>query len=106
MAEILELNDENFESFLEHEAVALVDFYASWCGTCRMAAPMFKKIADEFKVVLFKIDVEKNPKIKSMLSLEGIPTIGIFKFGEPANAINTTKEAALREFLVENGIGR
>lgn len=105
MADLIELNDDNFDSTIEELEVVLVDFYASWCGNCRMAAPMFKRVAEEVGVPLYKIDVEKNPQIKSMLSLEGLPTIGLFRKGEPQAAINTSKEEALREFLRENGIG-
>lgn len=105
MAEFVELSDDNFEDLLAKSEKAMVDFYASWCGNCRMAAPMFKKMATEAHLDLFKIDVEKNPKIKAMLSLPGLPSIGLFQNGEPVDVISTTKEEALRDFLKNNEFG-
>ncbi len=100
----LELTDDNFETLIQQHPVALVDFYATWCGNCRMTLPLFKRLAAEAQVPLFKLDVEKNPKIKSMLSLEGLPTLGLFRQGEPVDAINATKEDALRQFFRTNSL--
>jgi len=104
MSLMVELNDENFLSTIEKEKICLVDFYASWCGSCRMAAPLFLKIANEKNIPIFKIEVEKNTVVKSMLTLEGLPSVGLFKNGEPIDLINTSKEDAFREFLAKNGI--
>lgn len=99
MAHMTELTDETIFQTIETTPLVLIDFYASWCGACRMAAPMFAKVAAEFNVPIFKIDVEKNPKIKEMVELPGLPSVGAFKGGEPLELVNVTKEEAFREFV-------
>jgi thioredoxin 1 len=94
-----ELTDETIFGVIETEPLVLIDFYASWCGSCRVAAPMFEKVAAEEGLKIFKIDVEKNPKIKEMLDLPGLPSVGCFKNGEPVDLVNVTKEEAFREFV-------
>lgn len=94
-----ELDDNTIFEVIENEPLVFIDFYASWCGSCRMAAPMFSRVAEELGVKIFKIDVEKNPKIKEMVELPGLPSVGCFKNGEPQDLINVSKEDAFREFL-------
>ncbi len=94
-----ELTDENIFQVIENEPLVLIDFYASWCGSCRVAAPMFERVANEVGIKIFKIDVEKNPKIKEMVELPGLPSVGCFKNGEPQDLVNVTKEEAFREFV-------
>lgn len=94
-----ELTDDTIFDTIEKEELVFIDFYASWCGSCRIAAPMFKRVAEEEGVKIFKIDVEKNPKIKDMVELPGLPSVGCFKNGEPQDLVNLTKEDAFREFL-------
>ena len=60
---------------------------------------MFARVAGEENVKIFKIDVEKNPKIKEMLELPGLPSVGCFKNGEPQDLINVTKEDVFRNFV-------
>ena len=94
-----ELTDETIFQVIESEPMVLIDFYASWCGSCRVAAPMFERVANELGMKIFKIDVEKNPKIKEMVELPGLPSVGCFKNGEPQDLVNVTKEEAFREFV-------
>ena len=94
-----ELTDDTIMNVIETEDMVLIDFYASWCGSCRVAAPMFEKVAAEEGIKIFKIDVEKNPKIKEMVDLPGLPSVGFFKNGEPMDLVNVTKEEAFREFV-------
>lgn len=99
MSGMTELNDETIFGVIEKEPLVFIDFYASWCGSCRIAAPMFSRVAAEENVLIFKIDVEKNPKIKEMVELPGLPSVGCFKNGEPQDLVNVTKEEAFREFV-------
>ncbi len=99
MAGMEELTDDTIMQVVEREPKVLIDFYASWCGACRVAAPMFARVAAEFGVPIYKIDVEKNPKIKEMVDLPGLPSVGGFKGGEPQELANITKEEAFREFV-------
>jgi len=94
-----ELDDNTIFEVIEKEPLVFIDFYASWCGSCRMAAPMFTRVAEEEGVKIFKIDVEKNPKIKEMVELPGLPSVGCFKNGEPQDLVNVSKEEGFREFL-------
>jgi len=94
-----ELTDNTIFDVIEGESILLIDFYASWCGSCRIAAPMFERVANEEGIKIFKIDVEKNPKIKEMITLPGLPSVGCFKNGEPQDLVNVTKEEAFREFV-------
>ena len=61
MTDFVELSDTDFSEKISNSKLALVDYYAGWCGACRMAAPMFRRVAEELKMDLFKIDAEKNP---------------------------------------------
>ncbi len=99
MGMMTELSDETIFEVIEKEPLVFIDFYASWCGSCRVAAPMFAKVAEEEGVKIYKIDVEKNPKIKEMITLPGLPSVGCFKSGEPQDLVNVTKEEAFREFV-------
>ena len=94
-----ELNDDTIFEVVEKEELVFIDFYASWCGSCRMAAPMFDRVARDEGVKIFKIDVEKNPKIKEMVELPGLPSVGCFKNGEPQDLVSVTKEEGFREFV-------
>jgi thioredoxin 1 len=94
-----ELNDDTIMDVIEKEEIVLIDFFASWCGACRVAAPMFERVAREFNIPIYKIDVEKNPKIKEMVTLPGLPSVGGFKNGEPQELVSITKEEGFREFV-------
>ncbi len=94
-----ELTDDTIMAIIEREPRVLIDFYASWCGACRMAAPMYARVAAEFGVPIYKIDVEKNPRIKEMVTLPGLPSVGGFKNGEPEDLVSLTKEEAFRDFV-------
>ncbi len=94
-----ELTDDTIFTLIDTEPMVFIDFYASWCGSCRIAAPMFEKVAAEEGVMIYKIDVEKNPRIKEMLDLPGLPSVGCFKNGEPKDLVNVTKEEVFREFV-------
>lgn len=96
---IIELDDSTIFDVIEKEELVFIDFFASWCGACRIAAPMFGRVCTEENVKIFKIDVEKNPKIKEMIDLPGLPSVGCFKGGEPQDLINVTKEEVFREFV-------
>jgi thiol-disulfide isomerase/thioredoxin len=99
MTNMTELTDDTIFEVIEKESLVFIDFYASWCGACRVAAPMFGRVASEEGIKIFKIDVEKNPKIKEMITLPGLPSVGCFKNGEPQDLVNVTKEDAFREFV-------
>ena len=81
------VNSANFEQeVLKAETPVLVDFYAEWCGPCKMAEPIINKLADEFtgKVKIVKLNVDENQEIAQQYQVMSIPTVIIFKAGTEA----------------------
>ena len=84
MAEI-KLTDQNFEQeVLRADMPVLVDFWASWCGPCRMLAPVIAEIAEEYagKVKVGKVNVDEQPNLANRYGIASIPTVMLFKNGE------------------------
>lgn len=81
----LEFTDANFqETVLGSEKLTIVDFWAEWCGPCRMVGPIVQEIGQEYegKVVVGKLDVDSNPGVSVKFGIRNIPTILFFKNGE------------------------
>jgi len=81
----LEITDANFEeTVLNSGKPALVDFWAVWCGPCRMVGPIVEELATEYgdKAVIGKVDVDNNPETAAKYGIRNIPTILFFKNGE------------------------
>jgi thioredoxin 1 len=81
----LEINDANFEELvLKSNKPVLVDFWAEWCGPCRMVGPIVEELAKEYgdKAVIGKVNVDHNPNISTNFGIRNIPTILFFKNGQ------------------------
>jgi thioredoxin 1 len=74
----------SFKAITNSETPVLVDFYADWCGPCKMLAPILKQVKDELGegVIIIKIDVDKNQKIANKYGIRGVPTLLLFKNGK------------------------
>ena len=81
----LEITDSNFEEHvLKSDKPVIIDFWAEWCGPCRMVGPIVQEIGDEYaeKAVVGKVNVDENPEVTSKFGIRNIPTILFFKNGE------------------------
>ena len=78
------ITTENFESYLNGDLPLVVDLWATWCGPCRMIAPVISELAEEYdgKVVVGKCDVEENDDIAIQFGIRNIPTVLFFKDGK------------------------
>ncbi|TAE66201.1 MAG: thioredoxin [Bacteroidetes bacterium] len=84
MGKALELNDSNFAEILQTNKVVMVDFWAEWCGPCKMVGPTVEQIAAEFegRAVVAKMDVDSNSVVPAEQGIRSIPAIFFFKNGE------------------------
>ncbi len=81
----IKLTDENFDEMIQKAPIILVDFWAAWCGPCRMVAPILEELAEEYKgkVWVGKLNVDENPQTAMKYGATSIPTFWAFKNGKP-----------------------
>ena len=90
MADILEVTDENFDDeIMNSDTPAVVDFWAEWCGPCKMVAPVIEELAKDYqgKIKVAKMDVDQNRTTPTRFGVRNIPTLIFFKGGEVAQTI-------------------
>ena len=90
MAKTKEISDSQFESeVLKAEVPALVDFWAPWCGPCRMVEPIVEELAEEYadRVKFVKMNTDDNAKTASQYGIRAIPTLLVFKGGQPVGQV-------------------
>jgi thioredoxin 1 len=103
MGQPISVSDSNFDQMvLQADIPVLVDFWAAWCAPCRMVAPIVEELANEYegRVSFTNLDVDQNPKIASKYSVMSIPTLIIFKKGEPvSHVVGLRPKAELKRSL-------
>ncbi|WKN44350.1 thioredoxin [Tunicatimonas pelagia] len=84
MSKPLEITDSNFNEVINSDQPVLVDFWAEWCGPCKMIAPVVDELANDYdgKAVVGKVDVDSNPEVAGKFGIRSIPTLLVFKNGE------------------------
>ncbi|MSQ14844.1 MAG: thioredoxin [Dehalococcoidia bacterium] len=90
MAKPLEVNEKSFEQqVLKSASLVLVDFWAPWCGPCRMVAPIVEELAEEYEgqVDFTKVNTDENSSIAVRYGIQSIPTLMVFKDGQPVDQI-------------------
>ena len=86
MKNIVDLTETNFEAeVVGADVPVLVDFFATWCGPCRMLAPVLESLSEEFagRVKFAKLDVDQAPGLAALFNITGVPTLILFRKGEP-----------------------
>jgi len=84
MGKAIELNDANFDQIINSDKPVLVDFWAEWCGPCKMIGPAVEELANEYegKAVIGKLNVDDNPAVTARFGVRNIPTLLVFKGGQ------------------------
>jgi thioredoxin 1 len=84
MAKAIEITDANFDEVIKSDQPILVDFWAEWCGPCKMVGPVVEELASDYegKAIIGKLDVDSNPNTSMRFGIRSIPTLLVFKNGQ------------------------
>ncbi len=103
---ILHVTDDTFEEeVLNSLEPVLVDYWANWCAPCKMIAPLLEEIAEEYagKIKIAKLDIDQNRAVTERFKVRGIPTLMLFKGGEPeATKVGAVSKSQLTVFIDSN----
>ncbi len=107
MKNIIELTEDGFENEVRRTpGLVLVDFYAPWCGPCKMLAPFLDQLAGEFagRVKFAKVNVDEAPEVAGQYEITGVPTLLLFRDGQPVDSVvGMAPPQALKKWL-ENAL--
>ena len=103
---IVHVTDDTFEeTVIQAEGAVLVDYWADWCGPCKMIAPILDEIADEYgdRITIAKLNIDENPNTPPKYGIRGIPTLMLFKGGNvEATKVGAVSKSQLTAFIDSN----
>ena len=100
-----QINTEKFDELLKGDKPVVCDFFATWCGPCKMLAPVMEEVSNEFsgKAVFVKVDVDENIDLAKRYGIMSIPVVCVFKNGEvTAKSVGYTYKTETKDFLEKN----
>lgn len=102
-----ELTDDNFDSVINNNDLVLVDFWAEWCGPCKVIAPIIEEIGGEYNdVVIGKLDVDNNDDITQKFKIKSIPTLKLFKNGEQVDELSGSQTKDKIKEMIDNNLNQ
>ena len=100
----MQINNTQFQKWMQEGKTILVDYWAPWCGYCRRIGPAYDKIAEEYgdRLVVAKVNIDEEPQLTEAQGVEVIPTLILYKDGKAVNRVVAPKsKAAIDQFLQE-----
>lgn len=104
--EIIYANSQNIDTLIKENTYVFVDFWAIWCGPCKMVAPIVEQLAQEYdgKVQFAKVDVEDQPELTARFEVQSIPTILFFKDGEQVDSSIGARPLTYYQEMIEKNL--